>query len=174
MSVFRGPRHVPSAATLEYNACRRRASDAHHPRHKRGEMIAPKSFVGRLGMRNRIWPNQNRNPTRAQNQRRCDPDRRGRYRRGMPGGPGRTLGSRTKPREDFLADMHATRLEHEPEVIDRAIADMSPLGQTRSCSDVWDRSALPPIATNEWTSRKVRVVPKGEVNLDLDGFASRI
>jgi hypothetical protein len=28
----------------------------------------------------------------------------------MPGGPGRTLGSRTKPREDFLADMHATRL----------------------------------------------------------------
>ena len=39
---------------------------------------------------------------------------------------------------------------------------MSGSGQTRSSSDVWDRSALPPIATNERTSREVRVVPIGD------------
>ena len=32
-------------------------------------------------------------------------------------------------------------------------------GQTRSCGDFRDWSALPPIATNERTSREVRVVP---------------
>jgi len=36
-----------------------------------GEMIAPKPFVGRLQMRDRIGRTRNRNPTHAQNQRRC-------------------------------------------------------------------------------------------------------
>ncbi len=50
-------------------------------------------------------------------------DKRGRYLRGMPGGPGRPLGSRNRMREDFLCDMHAAWLEHGPEVIDRLIAE---------------------------------------------------
>ena len=40
---------------------------------------------------------------------------------------------------------------------------MSDMGQTRSCGDVRDWSALPPIATKERTSRQVRVVPKHKV-----------
>ncbi len=44
-------------------------------------------------------------------------DHRGRYLKGMPGGPGRPLGSRNKLREDCFADMHAAWLG--PEVIDR-------------------------------------------------------
>lgn len=50
-------------------------------------------------------------------------DDRGRYLKGMPGGPGRPLASRNKLREDFLTDMHAAWLEHGPEVINRLIAE---------------------------------------------------
>jgi hypothetical protein len=50
-------------------------------------------------------------------------DERGRYLKGMPGGPGRALGSRNRLREDFLADMHAAWLEHGPDVIDRLIVE---------------------------------------------------
>ena len=50
-------------------------------------------------------------------------DERGRYLKGMPGGPGRPLGSRNKLRDDFFADMHAAWLERGPEVIDRLIAE---------------------------------------------------
>lgn len=48
---------------------------------------------------------------------------RGRYLKGMPGGPGRPLGSRNKLSEDFLGDMHAAWLEHGREVIDRLIVE---------------------------------------------------
>ena len=50
-------------------------------------------------------------------------DERGRYLKGMPGGPGRPLGSRNKLREDFFADMHAAWLEFGREVIDQLIAE---------------------------------------------------
>ena len=50
-------------------------------------------------------------------------DERGRYLKGIPGGPGRPLGSRNKLREDFFADMHAAWLEYGREVIDRLIAE---------------------------------------------------
>ena len=50
-------------------------------------------------------------------------DERGRCLKGMPGGPGRPLGSHNKLRDDFLADMHAAWLEHGPDVIDRLIAE---------------------------------------------------
>jgi hypothetical protein len=48
---------------------------------------------------------------------------RGRYLKGMPGGPGRPLGSRNKLSEDFLGDMHAAWLGRGREVIDRIIAE---------------------------------------------------
>ena len=50
-------------------------------------------------------------------------DERGRYLKGIPGGPGRPLGSRNKMRDDFFADMHTAWLERGPEVIDRLIAE---------------------------------------------------
>ena len=50
-------------------------------------------------------------------------DERGRYLKGIPGGPGRPLGSRNKLREDFFADMHAAWLERGPKVINRLIAE---------------------------------------------------
>jgi hypothetical protein len=50
-------------------------------------------------------------------------DKRGRYLKGMPGGPGRALGSRNKLRENFFADMYAAWLEHGREVIDWLIAE---------------------------------------------------
>ena len=50
-------------------------------------------------------------------------DERGRYLKGMPGGPGRPLGSRNKLSEDFLVDMHVAWLERGQEVIDRLIAE---------------------------------------------------
>ena len=50
-------------------------------------------------------------------------DKRGRYLKGIPGGPGRPLGSRNKMREDFFADMHGAWLEYGPGVIHRLIAE---------------------------------------------------
>jgi hypothetical protein len=50
-------------------------------------------------------------------------DERGRYLKGIAGGPGRPLGSRNKLREDFFADMHAAWRERGPEVIDWLIAE---------------------------------------------------
>ena len=44
-------------------------------------------------------------------------------RRGIPGGPGRPLGSRNKLTEDFLGDLHAAWLEHGNTVLDRVIAE---------------------------------------------------
>jgi len=50
-------------------------------------------------------------------------DERGRYLKGMPGGPGRPVGSRNKLTEDFLGDLHAAWREHGREAIDRVIAE---------------------------------------------------
>jgi hypothetical protein len=41
---------------------------------------------------------------------------------------------------------------------------MTAVGQTRSFTDVRERSALPPIATDELPSREVRVVPIGDIH----------
>jgi hypothetical protein len=48
-------------------------------------------------------------------------DERGRYLKGMAGGPGRPAGSRNKLTEDFLGDLHAAWQEHGREAIDRVI-----------------------------------------------------
>src|SRR5262245_30772667 len=48
-------------------------------------------------------------------------DERGRYLKGVAGGPGRPAGSRNKLTEDFLGDLHAAWQEHGREAIDRAI-----------------------------------------------------
>ena len=50
-------------------------------------------------------------------------DERGRYLKGMPGSPGRPLGWRNKPGEDFFADMHGAWLERGRGVIYRLIAE---------------------------------------------------
>jgi hypothetical protein len=50
-------------------------------------------------------------------------DERGRYLKGMPGGPGRPAGSRNKLTEDFFADLHAAWQEHGREAIDRVVAE---------------------------------------------------
>jgi hypothetical protein len=50
-------------------------------------------------------------------------DERGHYLKGMPGGPGRPLGSRNKLSEDFLRDMHAAWTTHGSAVLDRIITD---------------------------------------------------
>jgi hypothetical protein len=48
-------------------------------------------------------------------------DERGRYLKGIAGGPGRPAGSRNKLTEDFLGDLHAAWQEHGREAIDRVI-----------------------------------------------------
>jgi hypothetical protein len=48
-------------------------------------------------------------------------DERGRYLKGMAGGPGRPPGSRNRLTEDFLGDVHAAWLERGREAIDRVI-----------------------------------------------------
>ena len=48
---------------------------------------------------------------------------RGHYLKGMPGGPGRPLGSRNKLSEDFLCDMHAAWTAHGSAVLDRIISE---------------------------------------------------
>ena len=50
-------------------------------------------------------------------------DDRGRYLKGMPGGPGRPRGSRNKLTEDFFADLHAAWKEHGRAAIYRVIAE---------------------------------------------------
>ena len=50
-------------------------------------------------------------------------DERGHYLKGMPGGPGRPLGSRNKLSEDFLCDMHDAWTAHGSAVLDRIITD---------------------------------------------------
>jgi hypothetical protein len=50
-------------------------------------------------------------------------DERGHYLKGMPGGPGRPVGSRNKLTEDFFCDLHAAWQEHGREAIDRVIAE---------------------------------------------------
>ena len=77
-------------------------------------MIAPKPFVGRLGM-----------PKISVVAIRIDDAT---FRACPVAGAGRS----DRLREDFLADMHDAWLEHEPEGVDRVIADMSPLGQQRN------------------------------------------
>jgi hypothetical protein len=59
----------------------------------------------------------------ANNQKAIVRDQHGRWVKGVPGGPGRPVGSRNKLTEDFLSDMHAAWLERGPEVIDRLIAE---------------------------------------------------
>jgi hypothetical protein len=44
-------------------------------------------------------------------------DERGRYQRGMPGGPGRPVGSRNKLSENFLADLQVDREQHGKEIL---------------------------------------------------------
>jgi hypothetical protein len=48
-------------------------------------------------------------------------DERGRYLKGIAGGPGRPPGSRNRLTEDFLGDLHAAWQEHGREAIDRVI-----------------------------------------------------
>ena len=50
-------------------------------------------------------------------------DKRGRYLKGMPGGPGRPAGSRNKLTEDFFADLHAAWQERGREAIDRVVTE---------------------------------------------------
>ena len=50
-------------------------------------------------------------------------DERGHYLKGMPGGPGRPLGSRNKLSEDFLRDLHVAWTAHGSAVLDRIITD---------------------------------------------------
>jgi hypothetical protein len=50
-------------------------------------------------------------------------DERGHYLKGMPGGPGRPLGSRNKLSEDFLRDLHVAWTTHGSAVLDRIITD---------------------------------------------------
>ena len=49
-------------------------------------------------------------------------DERGRYLKGIAGGPGRPPGSRNRLTEDFLGDLHAAWQEHGREAIDRVVA----------------------------------------------------
>ncbi len=48
-------------------------------------------------------------------------DERGRYLKGMAGGPGRPPGSRNKLTEDFIGDVHSAWMERGREAIDRVI-----------------------------------------------------
>ena len=48
-------------------------------------------------------------------------DERGRYLKGVAGGPGRPPGSRNRLTEDFLGDVHVAWLERGREAIDRVI-----------------------------------------------------
>jgi hypothetical protein len=48
-------------------------------------------------------------------------DERGRYLKGVAGGPGRPAGSRNRLTEDFLGDLHAAWQERGREAIDRVI-----------------------------------------------------
>ena len=50
-------------------------------------------------------------------------DERGRYLKGIAGGPGRPAGSRNRLTEDFLGDLHAAWQEHGREAIDRVVAE---------------------------------------------------
>jgi hypothetical protein len=45
-------------------------------------------------------------------------DVRGRYLKGMPGGPGRPVGSRNKLSEDFLADLQADWEQHGKDILE--------------------------------------------------------
>ena len=49
-------------------------------------------------------------------------DERGRYLKGIAGGPGRPPGCRNRLTEDFLGDLHAAWQEHGREAIDRVVA----------------------------------------------------
>jgi hypothetical protein len=50
-------------------------------------------------------------------------DERGRYLKGVAGGPGRPAGSRNRLTEDFLGDLHAAWQKHGREAIDRVVAE---------------------------------------------------
>ena len=50
-------------------------------------------------------------------------DERGRYLKGMAGGPGRPAGSRNRLTADFFGDLHAAWQEHGREAIDRVVAE---------------------------------------------------
>jgi hypothetical protein len=50
-------------------------------------------------------------------------DERGHYLKGMPGGPGRPVGSRNKLSEEFLRDLHVAWTTHGSAVLDRIITD---------------------------------------------------
>ena len=50
-------------------------------------------------------------------------DERGRYLKGIAGGPGRPAGSRNRLTDDFLGDLHAAWQEHGREAIDRVVAE---------------------------------------------------
>ena len=78
-----------------------------------GSEIAPKRFVDRLGMRDTIARTKIETQHMPKTNVVAIRDKRGRYLKGMPGGPGRPLGSRKKMRDDF-ADMHTAWLERGP------------------------------------------------------------
>ena len=50
-------------------------------------------------------------------------DERGRYLKGIAGGPGRPAVSRNRLTDDFLGDLHAAWQEHGREAIDRVVAE---------------------------------------------------
>ena len=50
-------------------------------------------------------------------------DERGRYLKGIAGGPGRPAGSRNKLTEEFIGDLHAAWHEQGREAIDRVVAE---------------------------------------------------
>ena len=58
-------------------------------------------------------------------------DERGRYLKGIAGGPGRPAGSRNKLTEEFLGDLHAAWHEHGREAIDRVVAERPEVFLTR-------------------------------------------
>jgi hypothetical protein len=71
-------------------------------------------------------------------------DERGRYLKGIAGGPGRPPGSRNRLTEDFLGDLHAAWLERGREAIDRVIDERPEafLGIVAKTIDVRRNTAL--------------------------------
>ena len=62
-------------------------------------------------------------------------DQRGRYQRGMPGGPGRPVGSRNRLNENFLADLQADWEEHGKEILS-IMREKPPAARCRSVGEL--------------------------------------
>jgi hypothetical protein len=105
-------------------------------------------------------------------------DERGRYLKGMPGGPGRPLGSRNRLREEFFGEMHAAWLERGQEVIDRLIAErpevflLAMLKITQVHRVEFDRPDPPPSEEEALQRLEQRTGPKARKM--LEGFLAKI